>query len=31
MWHTKIEAWLLNEAGIQVKADDDAGKLRAVS
>lgn len=30
MWHTRIEAWILNEAGIQ-QPIEDAASLRAVS
>jgi integrase len=29
MWHTKIEAWILNEAGIEQPGESDAG-LRVV-
>jgi integrase len=31
MWHTKIEAWILNEAGIEQPAEDRAPGLRVVS
>jgi integrase len=31
LWHTKIEKWILNEAGIQQPAEDaELGRLRAV-
>jgi integrase len=31
MWHTKIEGWILNEAGIEQPAEDRAPGLRVVS
>jgi integrase len=31
MWHTKIETWILNEAGIEQPAEDRAPGLRVVS
>jgi len=31
MWHTKIEAWILNEAGIEQPAEDRAPGLRVVA
>ncbi len=31
MWHTKIEAWILNEAGIEQPAEDRAQGLRVVA
>ncbi len=31
MWHTKIEAWILNEAGIEQPAEDRTPGLRVVS
>jgi integrase len=31
MWHTKIEAWILNEAGIEQPAEDRAPGLRVVN
>jgi len=31
MWHTKIEAWILTEAGIEQPAEDRAPGLRVVS
>jgi hypothetical protein len=31
MWHTKIEAWILNEAGIEQPAEDLAPCLRVVA
>jgi len=30
MWHTKIEAWILNEAGIEQPAEDARPGLRAI-
>jgi len=30
MWHTKIEAWILNEAGIEKPAEDARSGLRAI-
>jgi integrase len=29
LWHTKIEAWILEQAGIR-QPDEDQGRLRAV-
>ena len=31
MWHTKIEAWILNEAGIEQPAGEQAPRLRAIT
>ena len=31
MWHTKIEGWILNEAGIEQPAEDRGHGLRVVS
>jgi hypothetical protein len=30
-WHTKIEGWILNEAGIEQPAEDRAPGLRVVN
>jgi len=31
MWHTKIEAWILNEAGIEQPAGEQAPGLRVIT